>query len=213
MNRGCNGIEDPVLVRALTRAADGVFVVCAEGIVVMWNRAAERILGYSARSAVGRRSCELIAGEAAGHRFCYGGCHGAPLIPNINGLRNFDAHTNTKAGKPIWVNVSALGIASPKAGRCLTVHVLRDVTAAKRLLGLIEERLPARGFGPEARPLTRREREILGMLSLGLSTRNVTDRLHVSKATVRNHVQSILAKLGVHSRLEAVAYATSNRLI
>jgi DNA-binding NarL/FixJ family response regulator len=35
----------------------------------------------------------------------------------------------------------------------------------------------------------------------------------VSPATIRNHVQNILGKLGVHSRLEAVAYATRNRLI
>jgi DNA-binding NarL/FixJ family response regulator len=35
----------------------------------------------------------------------------------------------------------------------------------------------------------------------------------VSPATVRNHVQKILDKLGVHSRLEAVAYARTNRLI
>jgi DNA-binding NarL/FixJ family response regulator len=35
----------------------------------------------------------------------------------------------------------------------------------------------------------------------------------VSPATIRNHVQNILGKLGAHSRLEAVAYATRNRLI
>jgi two-component system nitrate/nitrite response regulator NarL len=36
----------------------------------------------------------------------------------------------------------------------------------------------------------------------------MAERLHVSPATVRNHVQHILEKLGVHSRLEAAAYAT-----
>ena len=212
MNRACNGIKDPVLGRTLARAVDGVFIVCAEGTVVMWNRAAERILGYSARSAVGRLSCELLSGGPEGQRLCYHGCHDAPLISTI-GFRNFDVHTSTKAGKPIWLNVSAVGIASPDGHGCLTVHLLRDVTAAKRLLGVISERMPARRYGPVAHALTRREREILGMLSLGLSTKNVADRLHVSRTTVRNHVQSILAKLGVHSRLEAVAYATSNRLI
>ncbi|HEX5852320.1 MAG TPA: LuxR C-terminal-related transcriptional regulator [Solirubrobacteraceae bacterium] len=39
------------------------------------------------------------------------------------------------------------------------------------------------------------------------------NRLHVSPATVRNHVQNLFAKLGVHSRLEAVAYATRHRLL
>jgi two-component system nitrate/nitrite response regulator NarL len=35
----------------------------------------------------------------------------------------------------------------------------------------------------------------------------------VSPATVRNHVQNVLAKLGVHSRLEAVAYANRHRIL
>jgi two-component system nitrate/nitrite response regulator NarL len=41
----------------------------------------------------------------------------------------------------------------------------------------------------------------------------MAERLHVSPATVRNHVQHILAKLGLHSRLEAAAYATRHRLL
>jgi DNA-binding NarL/FixJ family response regulator len=46
----------------------------------------------------------------------------------------------------------------------------------------------------------------------GLSTTAAAGRLHVSPATIRNHVQNIFAKLGVHSRLEAVAFATKHRL-
>jgi two-component system nitrate/nitrite response regulator NarL len=41
----------------------------------------------------------------------------------------------------------------------------------------------------------------------------MAERLHVSPATVRNHVQHILEKLGVHSRLEAAAFATRYRLL
>ena len=46
----------------------------------------------------------------------------------------------------------------------------------------------------------------------GLNTKAAAARLHVSGATVRNHVQNIFNKLGVHSRLEAVAFATKHRL-
>ena len=38
-------------------------------------------------------------------------------------------------------------------------------------------------------------------------------RLRVSQATIRNHVQNIFGKLGVHSRLEAVAHANRHRLL
>ena len=56
--------------------------------------------------------------------------------------------------------------------------------------------------------LTRRELEILRLVATGASTKTAADTLHVSPATVRNHIQNILAKLGAHSRLEAVALAT-----
>lgn len=53
--------------------------------------------------------------------------------------------------------------------------------------------------------LTAREREILQLLATGLSTSAIAKRLAISPVTVRNHSQRILAKLGVHSRLAAVA--------
>ena len=46
----------------------------------------------------------------------------------------------------------------------------------------------------------------------GVSTSVAAERLHVSRATIRNHVQNIFEKLGVHNRLEAVAFATKHRL-
>jgi DNA-binding NarL/FixJ family response regulator len=55
------------------------------------------------------------------------------------------------------------------------------------------------------RQLTAREHEILRFLALGLGTSAIARELSISTATVRNHVQRILAKLRVHSRLAAVA--------
>jgi len=54
------------------------------------------------------------------------------------------------------------------------------------------------------RRLTPREKEILDLLACGWSTSAIASRLYISQATVRNHVQHILAKLGVHGRLEAI---------
>ncbi len=56
--------------------------------------------------------------------------------------------------------------------------------------------------------LTPREKEVLALLTDGLDNRAVAEFLHISYATVRTHVRSILAKLGANSRLEAVAKAT-----
>jgi DNA-binding NarL/FixJ family response regulator len=55
--------------------------------------------------------------------------------------------------------------------------------------------------------LTRRETEILQLLARGLSNEVISKQLYISPTTTRNHIQNILGKLGVHSKLEAVAYA------
>jgi two-component system nitrate/nitrite response regulator NarL len=58
-----------------------------------------------------------------------------------------------------------------------------------------------------AEHLTTREREVLQLLAEGASSQQVAERLSVSSHTVRSHVQNILAKLQVHSRLEAATFA------
>jgi two-component system, NarL family, nitrate/nitrite response regulator NarL len=60
--------------------------------------------------------------------------------------------------------------------------------------------------------LTSRERECLLMLVEGLDTAAMMARLGVSRTTVRTHLQAVLTKLGVHSRLEAVSFAVRHRL-
>jgi two-component system, NarL family, response regulator DevR len=53
--------------------------------------------------------------------------------------------------------------------------------------------------------LTSREKEILALMINGADNRAISEALHISYATVRSHVRSILAKLGAHSQLDAVA--------
>jgi DNA-binding CsgD family transcriptional regulator len=68
--------------------------------------------------------------------------------------------------------------------------------------------LPVRPMGDTpGQGLTSRERQVLDLLGEGLSTDEIVERLVLSPHTVRNHIRSVLAKLGAHSRLEAVAIA------
>ncbi len=59
----------------------------------------------------------------------------------------------------------------------------------------------------QVEPLTTRQREILRELASGRSTHETCERLQLSPNTLRTHVQHILAKLGAHSKLEAVTTA------
>jgi DNA-binding NarL/FixJ family response regulator len=54
-------------------------------------------------------------------------------------------------------------------------------------------------------PLTTREREVLSLIDVGLSNKEIARRLSIELATVKNHVHNILAKLNVNRRTEAVA--------
>jgi len=64
-----------------------------------------------------------------------------------------------------------------------------------------------------AEQLTTREVEVLQLLAEGASSGDIAEQLRVSPNTVRTHVQGILSKLQVHSRLEAAAFAVRHDLV
>jgi DNA-binding NarL/FixJ family response regulator len=61
--------------------------------------------------------------------------------------------------------------------------------------------------------LTAREREVLQALGEGLDSEGIAQKLHISLRTERNHMSSILAKLGVHSQLQALVFAVRHGVV
>ena len=86
-----------------------------------------------------------------------------------------------------------------------------DVVLAPALLARLLPRMGGNKVPSSA--LSSRELEVLRLLSGGITTRQIADELHLSVNTVRNHIQNILGKLGVHSKLEAVATGIRDELI
>jgi PAS domain S-box-containing protein len=203
------------LDQALARAGDGVFVVGTDGRITLWNAAAEKILGYREREVIGRQCCDIFAGlDESGNRVCYPGCQVMSLVRMGESVQSFEMRTRTKSGNPVWLSLSILSVTGANGSPPMNIHLIRDVTASKELLTLVHERLSGPSPGAsEAGALTRRELEVLRLMADGANTRTAAEALHVSPATVRNHVQNILGKLGVHSRLEAVAHASKHRLL
>ena len=78
------------------------------------------------------------------------------------------------------------------------------------LLELLRE-APEAGWRPLHSRLTNREWEIVELLAEGASTEQIVEHLVLSQSTVYTHVKSLLRKLGVHSRRDAVAAATRLR--
>jgi NarL family two-component system response regulator LiaR len=89
-------------------------------------------------------------------------------------------------------------------------HVGRPTLAPEAAQALIQARREPTKIGFD---LTEREREVLALLIEGLNNPEIAERLIVSRSTIKFHVSSILSKLGVASRTEAVALAVKEGLL
>ena len=61
--------------------------------------------------------------------------------------------------------------------------------------------------------LTPRERKVLQALAEGLDSEGIAQKMHISLRTERNHISSILSKLGVHSQLQALVFAVRHGVV
>lgn len=114
------------------------------------------------------------------------------------------------------VDAGAAGFVSKSRG-------LSDLTASVRAAAKGEAVIPvellnhvlSRAGRPTADSpsLTPREREILALIARGMTNAQIADEVVVSVNTVRNHVANISAKLGAHSKLEALAVAIRHGLV
>ena len=97
--------------------------------------------------------------------------------------------------------------------------VVRRVTAGRAPGGALAELfsgLPVRGdtgAGSALRRLSPREREVLRLAAEGRTNREIGGELLLSLHTVRTHLENILGKLQLHSKLEAVAFAIDHDLV
>jgi two-component system, NarL family, nitrate/nitrite response regulator NarL len=100
---------------------------------------------------------------------------------------------------------------------CVVTGAIRDeVVCGPRVAGTLLRRVGAlarecRGDVPEVR-LTARETQIVALIDDGLSNKEIAARLHISLATVKNHIHNLLEKLNVSRRGEAAARARKLRV-
>jgi DNA-binding NarL/FixJ family response regulator len=92
--------------------------------------------------------------------------------------------------------------------RCPPVLASRLVA---RIVALAREEPPR--ADPAEGALTGRERQVLALLVVGLTNKEIAQRLDVAVATVKNHVHNLLGKLGAHRRQDAVRTAYLNGLV
>lgn len=211
------------------------FAVNGSHRIVAWNDGAERLLGLRAADVIGKRCFEALAIED--NSLCqacqyFASAQPVGVNPAIAALARHHLSITTPVaahGESRRVQVTTLA-AHTRAGQARFVHLLHhdDDSAADPAAEHAPE--PMRGAPqhelasttesaassskmrrPEA--LTHRELEVLRLLGAGSSTDDIARALSITRITARNHVNKVLDKLGVNSRLQAVVIASQLQLL
>lgn len=205
------------MLQAFSRASDAVFAVDQQMRVVFWNLTAERVFGVDEREALGRRCDEIVEGfETSGAPLCVPDCRVLGCARRGHAAETYDLVRRSVDGASQWLSVSIVVLRGQRRHSTVTVHLARDVTSrraveqrAERMLALLDDDEAPAG----AAQITRREAEVLRLLACGATNKAMAETLGISATTVRNHIEHLLAKLGVHSKLEAVLYAARTGLV
>jgi len=205
------------LVDCTAQLGAAVWIRGPDGRLLYLNRRAEVVLGLSAGELRGL-PCHRIAGcDHDGRPFCAPECPVLSLARRGAEIPPFDLRVGHAAR---WLRVFILTFAAGDRDPYL-VHCAQQIDAEHRSLDFLRriaahsghvvpcssEVVAAGEPAPQGMPtrITARECEILGLLAEDRNLHDIAATLYVSHVTIRNHVQHILAKLGVHSILEAVA--------
>jgi PAS domain S-box-containing protein len=207
--------------------ADPAFALDPHGIIVAWNKAAEELFGLEEKKAIGSSCRNAIQGVDECGMACTENCTIQQRARNHQPLKNYDIRVNAN-GKRQWCNVSVIIVEGFHSRNPYTVHIVRQSDIQKRFELLVKdfvisetslpsvnvtEILSSKTAPSSVTDLTKREIEILKLLSKGNNTAQITEKLFISKATANNHIQHIMKKLAAHSRLEAVRRAEQAGLI
>lgn len=207
-----------LLAQLFSHSTIGVFAVDLKERIVFWNAACERLFGTFAQEAIGHACHDVVhACDLSGQPFCNPGCHMARLAGGGSATQPFPLRFDNGRGKAQKLWVRTMLAPSQQSDLWAVVHLLCPEENADLLQ---QPGLPQGDFVEKrtlhpvpADPLTIRERGILQLLAQGHTSSVISKQLCISIVTVRNHMQHLNEKLGVHSQLEAVAYAHRNNFL
>jgi PAS domain S-box-containing protein len=155
------------------------------------NGAFVRLVGRKRAELVGHPITDVIAGGA--------------LIPNIRDWRaavfrgEWTGEADLVAGDGSLAAVEFAAHPEVVTGRRLVlIVVLHSHRGGRRYANITGEQLPTG-------PLTEREREIVHLVALGMTSAEIAEELHIAHNTVRTHVRNAMAKVNARSRSHLVA--------
>jgi len=180
--------------------------------IISWNGACATLFGRSSADVLGRACYEVVLGnDIHDNLYCYPNCPVMYQLRSLVGrqINDFSLRVPTEDSGIKSISFSSRAIRDADSPASI-LHVLRP-NQDDSLLRAEEmaKRLDSTTFAQ----LTRRELDVIHCLAKGMTTRRIAKALSITSTTVRNHVQSILQKLNVHTRVAAVSLAYQHGLI
>lgn len=208
----------------LERTADAAFVLSDIGEIRYWNKAAERLLGYTAEDVRDKSCHEVLQGIGPlGTRVCHEGCSLMECAGKHTEIPNFDMSVQARSGQRLWINISTLVFENSRTSQRLLIHLAHDISDQKKtellvqkMIGLSQQFVDLTESAVRAipiSPLSEQEVSVLRLFASGKHSVEIAKSLHISQQTLRNHLHHINQKLGTHNRLEAVMNAIHRKLI
>jgi len=182
------GRLDADVERALMDVGVMAYAIDRDGVIFWQNHAHRRVIG----DACGSHFNEFVAPEdrrRAQEAFM------SKVVGAVSSTQ-YDVELHSVRGR-VQVEVNS-------------VQLVRDGGVVGVLALVASPPLPV---GPKPVKLTPRQRDVLRLLAKGATTDHIAVELHIARETVRNHIRAVLASLGAHSRVEAIAAARAARLL
>lgn len=195
---------------------DAVFGTDKHMRIRYWNSYCEKLFDIERDQALGKTCHELICGrDLLGNSFCSTECKIAKHHDKCSPNRNWDLVIKNSDGEQTLVNVgSYYNDACDEDNTCIRVlHCMRPINSHQLIRRLLFISGTPTHENSNLSRLSKREYEILQLVSTGAKAKNIAERLTISQTTVRNHIKNIYSKLGVHSQAEAINYAMRHGLV
>jgi len=183
----------------------------ANGTIVYMNERAEKLLDKESGAAIGQPCHLMVAGEGGdGQAWCEHNCRVKQAARQGEEIEPYTIRIHDDDGDDRWLQLLVIPYKTDD-GKQQLAHCAFRVDRShiiQSYLDRVAARTPVnadRNFTIESSHLSRREREVLQLLAEDENLYEIAEKLGVSYYTVRNHVQHVLGKMGVHSTLEAVA--------
>ena len=207
----------------LSEQGAAAFAIDGAQRIIAWNEGCEELLRAPAREVLGKRCYEVVAGRNVnGNLYCHRDCPVARQaradLEEDDPVHPFPLLIRDADGTPRRIQASLFAVRNNGSESASVIHVCRRESEESAARGaenaaVARPALPGAAASSPAMRLSKREWQVLGHLAMGYPSDMIARKLFISPVTVRNHIQTILGELGVHSKLQAVVFAYRNNLV